>query len=180
MQNQLGAAILQDVAHVYGQQRRLAEGAAQQINDQQFFQTEGSEANSVAVIMKHVGGNLRSRWTDFLRSDGEKPDRNRDGEFLADTETRESIIQLWNHGWQSLDHTLASLDAEQLQLTVTIRNEPCTVLQALLRSLAHTSHHCGQIVHVAKVLTGSNWKTLSIPRGGSRNVLGNFWTVEPR
>jgi hypothetical protein len=180
MQNQMTTGILQDIAHVFTQQRRLAEGAAQQVNDQQFFQADGRESNSIAVVMKHVGGNLRSRWTDFLTSDGEKPDRNRDGEFLADSENRQSITQIWNRGWESLDDTLAHLGPDQLGLSVTIRNEPCTVSQALMRSLAHTSHHCGQIVHIAKALAGSNWKTLSIPRGGSANLQGNFWSAEPR
>ena len=180
MQNSLSASIIQDAVHVFNQQRRLAQEAAQQVNDLQFFQTEGPEANSIAIIMKHVGGNLRSRWTDFLTSDGEKPDRDRDSEFVAENESRHSVTQLWNRGWQALDDTLSSLSLDQLGLTVRIRNEPCTVSQALMRSLAHTAHHCGQIVHIAKVLTAADWKTLSIPRHGSRNVLGNFWTAEPR
>ena len=180
MQNQLSTGILQDIAHVFAQQRKLAEGAAQQVSDQQFFLADGAEANSIAVIMKHVGGNLRSRWTDFLTSDGEKPDRNRDGEFIAHVESRESITQIWNTGWQALGETLAQLGPDQLGVTVTIRGEPCTVSQALMRSLAHTSHHCGQIVHIAKALAGSNWKTLSIPRGGSANLSGSFWKAEPR
>jgi hypothetical protein len=180
VQNQLSTGILEDIAHVFTQQRRLAEGAALQVNDMQFFQADGSEANSIAIVMKHVGGNLRSRWTDFLTSDGEKPDRNRDGEFVAHAETRQSITEIWNHGWKSLDDTLAQLRPDQLGLTVTIRGEPCTVSQALMRSLAHTSHHCGQIVLIAKTLAGSNWKTLSIARGGSANLQGKFWTAEPR
>jgi hypothetical protein len=177
MENSIGTALIADAAHVYRQQRKLAEGAAQQVNDDQFFETDGPEANSIAIIMKHVGGNLRSRWTDFMNSDGEKPDRNRDGEFVAEQDTRSSIMGTWNEGWQQLEQTLAALEADSLDHMVTIRNEPCTVLQALMRSLAHTSHHCGQIVHIAKSRAGSNWKTLSIPRAGSRNATGNFWTA---
>jgi hypothetical protein len=180
MQNSRSTSIIQDAAHVYNQQRRLAEGAAQQVNDLQFFQTEGPEANSIAIIMKHVGGNLRSRWTDFLTTDGEKPDRDRDSEFVAESESRQSITQVWNRGWQALDDALAALSPDQLALIVKIRNEPCTVSQALMRSLAHTAHHCGQIVHIAKVLTATDWKTLSIPRNGPRNIQGSFWTAEPR
>ena len=175
MHHSIGSALITDAAHVYRQQKKLAEAAALQVTDTQFFETDGPEANSIAIIMKHVGGNLRSRWTDFMNSDGEKPDRNRDGEFITEQETRESIMGTWNEGWHCLEQTLATMDGDALDRTVTIRSEPCTVLQALMRSLAHTSHHCGQIVHIAKSRAGSNWKTLSIPRAGSRNATGNFW-----
>jgi hypothetical protein len=172
--------MIKDIQHVFAQQRKLAEAAAAQVNDQQFFQTEGSEANSIAIVMKHVGGNLRSRWTDFLTTDGEKPDRNRDGEFIAQNETRDSVMRVWNDGWQQLDATLATLTNDSLSQTVTIRGEPCTVQQALLRNLAHASHHAGQIVHIAKVWAGADWKTLSIPRNESARVLGNFWSGLPQ
>jgi len=163
-----------DIAHIYAQQRRLAEAAAEQVNDAQFFEVRVPESNSIAIIMKHVGGNLRSRFTDFLTTDGEKPDRNREGEFVAAGETRASVMQTWQNGWRVLESTLASLSAADLQRTVTIRGEPCTVTQALLRNLAHCSHHAGQVVLVAKDLAGADWKTLSIPRGTAA-VAGNFW-----
>ncbi|HSL69175.1 MAG TPA: DUF1572 family protein [Longimicrobiales bacterium] len=177
MTDDLGTHILQDIALVYRQQRRLAEAAARQLDDEQFFHAPTPDANSVAVIMKHVGGNLRSRWTDFLTSDGEKPDRNRDGEFMVEGESRASVMQTWDDGFASLEGALSALTAADLARTVTIRGEPHTVVQALIRNLAHTSHHAGQVVHLAKMLTGSAWLTLSIPRGGSKQVLGNFWVA---
>lgn len=167
--------LVQDIQHIYAQQRRLAEGALQQVSDQQFFLSDGAEANSLAIIVKHVGGNLRSRWTDFLSTDGEKPDRNRDSEFVVDGESREHIMRVWESGWYALEYTLDTLTAPDLSRTITIRGEPCTVLQALLRNLAHTSHHCGQIVHISKALAGEKWQTLSIPRAGSAQATGNFW-----
>ena len=168
-------SLIDDVRYVYRQQRQLAERAIEQIDDSAFFAANGPESNSIAVIMKHVGGNLRSRWSDFLTSDGEKPNRNRDGEFVAEGESRASVIAFWNEGWSILEATLDSLSAADLARTVTIRGEPCTVVQALLRNLAHASHHAGQIVHIAKQHAGDGWQTLSIPRNKSQGVAGNFW-----
>jgi hypothetical protein len=176
MTDDIGTHALQDIAFVFRQQRRLAEAAAQQLDDEQFFHAPNEEANSVAVIMKHVGGNLRSRWTDFLTTDGEKPDRNRDGEFVVAGESRASVMQTWNEGFARLETTLQMLTAADLARTVTIRGEPHTVLQALIRNLAHTSHHAGQVVHLAKIIARDAWLTLSIPRGGAQ-VLGNFWVA---
>ena len=175
MSNELSLRLIPDVQHVYQQQRKLAEGALAQVSDQDFFLSDGVEANSLAIICKHVGGNLKSRWTDFMIADGEKPDRNRDGEFITENEARADIMRTWEAGWYALEYTLDTLTAPDLTKTVTIRNEPCTVLQALLRSLAHTSHHCGQIVHISKTRVGTTWRTLSIPRGGSSQVPGSFW-----
>jgi hypothetical protein len=179
MNSETGKQWIADTAHVFNQQRRLAEGAAQQVDDDAFARALDPESNSIAVIMKHVGGNLRSRWTDFLTSDGEKPDRNRDGEFVAEGESRADIMRTWNLGWQRLEDTLHSLQPEDLTRTVTIRGEPCTVIQALLRNLAHASHHCGQIVFLAKAHAHADWQTLSIPRGGSGGAAGNFWANRP-
>ena len=175
MNHETGKQWIADAAHVFNQQRRLAEGAAKQVDDEAFYRALDPESNSIAVIMKHVGGNLRSRWTDFLISDGEKPDRNRDGEFITDGESRADIMRTWNDGWQRLEDALKSLQPDDLTRTVTIRGEPCSVIQALLRNLAHASHHCGQIVFLAKAMAQSDWQTLSIPRGGSARVAGNFW-----
>src|SRR5262245_13115098 len=160
MQANSASQLVEDVAYVYRQQRQLAEAAALQVDDSQFFQTLDSESNSIATIMKHVGGNLRSRWTDFLTSDGEKPDRNRPGEFETPKQTRQEILGIWSTGWQALESTLASLSEADLQRTVTIRGEAHTVQQALVRSLAHTSHHAGQIVYLAKLLARGQWQTL--------------------
>src|SRR5262245_24414395 len=154
--------VIQDIGFVYQQQRRLAENAAGQLNDEEFFRAVDAESNSVAVLMKHVGGNLRSRWTDFLTSDGEKPDRNRDGEFLAQGETRKSVMSVWDNGFAVLDDTLRTLTESDLARIVLIRGEPCTVSQALARNVTHVAHHAGQVVFLAKMICGPRWKTLSI------------------
>ena len=163
----IGKALFTDVRREFANQRRLAEKAIAQLNDEQLFETLGSEDNSVAVIMKHIGGNLRSRWTDFLTTDGEKPDRKRDEEFVAGNETRQSVTGVWERGWATVDATLAELGDEDLSATVRIRGEELPVIQAVNRSLAHTSHHVGQIVLLAKHLCGAAWQTLSIARGRS-------------
>jgi uncharacterized damage-inducible protein DinB len=168
-------SIIQDIGFVYQQQRRLAENAAAQLNDEEFFRALDAESNSVGVLMKHVGGNLRSRWTDFLTSDGEKPGRNRDGEFLVQGETRADVLRVWESGFSVLEHTLRTLTDADLTRTVLIRAEPCTVSQALARNVTHVAHHAGQVVFLAKMLCGPRWKTLSIPRGASNQILGNFW-----
>jgi uncharacterized damage-inducible protein DinB len=167
--------IINDAAFVYQQQRRLAENAAAQLSDEEFFRAVDTESNSVAVIMKHVGGNLRSRWTDFLTSDGEKPDRNRDGEFLIEGQTRKDVLNVWERGFAALENALVSLTDADLTRTVLIRAEPCTVSQALARNLAHVAHHAGQVVFLSKMICGPRWHTLSIARGASAQILGNFW-----
>ena len=167
MTDNLAVAYIKDIQREFNNQRGLAERAIAQLNDEQFFAALDDEANSVAVIAKHVGGNLRSRWSDFLSADGEKPDRNRDGEFLADGDTRESITALWQTGFNTLEQTLSSLTPDDLNKQVRIRAEALPVVQAIHRSLAHTAHHIGQIVLLAKHLRGPEWKTLSIARGKS-------------
>ena len=151
--------------------RLLAERSFLQVNDDEFFRTSGAESNSIAVIAKHIGGNLRSRWTDFLTSDGEKPDRDRDSEFIAQSD-RQEILRIWNRGWSAVIGTLETLQPADLEKTVTIRSEPHTVPQALQRSLSHTAYHVGQIVTLARQFRGSEWQTLSVPRGGSAANLG--------
>lgn len=168
-------SLIDDIAHVYRQQRKLAEAAAQQVNDTQFFAVPAADANSIAIIMKHVGGNLRSRWTDFRTTDGEKPDRNRDGEFVTDHDNRDSVMRTWNEGFDRLENALENISDDDFSETIAIRGEPHTVAQALFRNLAHVSHHSGQIVLLARVLSGSSWKTLSIPRNASGAAIGNFW-----
>ena len=153
----------------------MAESAMAQLDDKQFFIAIDPESNSVAVIVKHIAGNARSRFTDFLATDGEKPDRFRDREFemTADT-TRAEVMRWWEEGWNIVFGTLESLTPEDTQRTVTIRQEPHTVLQALNRALAHYAQHIGQVVFLAKHLRSSEWKTLSIPRGQSENFkVGN-------
>ena len=148
--------------------KRMAESAMAQLSDDEFFATIDPESNSVAVIAKHIAGNARSRFTDFLTTDGEKPHRFRDREFEMSSEaTRAEVMRWWEEGWSIVFSTLESLKAEDVSRTITIRQEPHTVLQALNRALAHYAQHIGQIVFLAKHLRFSQWKTLSIPRGKS-------------
>ena len=134
-----------------------------------------ANTNSIAVIMKHVAGNLSSRWTDFLTADGEKPWRNRDDEFVDGFGSRAEILECWEHGWGCLHTTLNRLKAEDLEKTVLIRGEPHSVPLALERSLGHTCYHIGQIVQIARVHAGDDWNTLTIPRGGSRQFNSANW-----
>jgi hypothetical protein len=148
--------------------KRMAEAAMAQLEDKDFFTTIDPESNSIAILVKHIAGNARSRFTDFLTTDGEKPDRFRDREFeLTNASTREEVMHWWEEGWTYIFSTLDSLKPEDLLRTVTIRQEPHTVMQALNRALAHYAQHIGQIVFLAKHLRSKEWKTLSIPRGKS-------------
>src|SRR5271167_3404523 len=151
--------------------KRLADGAIAQLSDEQFFATPDPESNSVAIIVKHLAGNMRSRFTDFLTSDGEKPDRNRDREFVMhDAAKREEVLRAWEQGWQLVFETLNSLHPDDLVRTVTIRGEPHSVLQAINRQVAHYAYHVGQIVFLAKHWKGAEWKTLSVAKGQSEQV----------
>ena len=142
-----------------------ADTAMSQVDDPQFFALLDPDANSIALIVKHVAGNMRSRWTDFLTTDGEKPDRHRDSEFeRAAGDTREAIIAHWEAGWDLLFTTVMSLGPGDLGRTVAIRGEPHTVVQAINRQMSHYSAHVGQIVLLAKHYAGPKWKTLSIPK----------------
>ncbi len=146
----------------------LAESAMAQVSDAQFFALPAPGDNSVAVIVKHVGGNLVSRWTDFLTSDGEKPGRDRDTEFLIGAQdTRAGLLQTWTLGWAALFGALTPLNDSDMTRLVTIRGEPLTVLQAINRQLTHYAYHVGQIVYVAKHHCGPAWRSLSIPPGRS-------------
>jgi hypothetical protein len=147
--------------------KKLADRAVAQVGDEEFFRTLDPESNSLALIMKHMAGNMRSRWTDFLTTDGEKPDRRRDSEFVVEGEDRRAIQERWESGWRTVFDTLAALDGEDLMRTVTIRGEPHTVVGAINRQLSHYGQHTGQIVFLSKHLKSSDWKTLSIPRGQS-------------
>jgi hypothetical protein len=146
-----------------------AEKAVAQIDDEQFLALLDPEANSVAIIMKHMAGNMRSRWTDFLTSDGEKPNRQRDGEFIVQPgETRAHILDAWEDGWKRLLDAVSSLRPEDLGKTVRIRGEAHTVVEAINRQVAHYAAHVGQIVLLAKHYAGPSWQTLSIPKGKSQ------------
>ena len=148
--------------------KRMGESAMAQLRDDDFFLTLDPEANSVAILVKHLAGNMRSRFTDFLTSDGEKPDRFRDREFeVSGATTRDDVMAWWEEGWACVLGTIEALNPEDVMRTVTIRGEPHTVLQAINRQIAHYAAHIGQIVFLAKHLRSSEWKTLSIPRGKS-------------
>jgi hypothetical protein len=157
-------AYLTDVRVQFEKMKQLAEGAIAQVTDEQLLVSLDSESNSLAVIMKHMAGNLRSRFTDFLTTDGEKANRNRDGEFEVDKATREQILADWESGWKVLFAALASLTADDLLRDVFIRGERHSVIQALDRQLTHHSYHVGQIVFLGKHLRSAEWKTLSLPR----------------
>jgi hypothetical protein len=157
--------------------KRMGEAALSQLRDKDFFITLDPESNSVAILVKHIAGNMRSRFTDFLTTDGEKPDRFRDREFeITPSTTRAEVLKWWEDGWGVLLATLDGLKPEDVMRTVTIRGEAHTVLQALNRQIAHYAQHIGQIVFLAKHLRSSEWKTLSIPRGKSEE----FKTVKPK
>lgn len=152
---------LQQLRKLKGQ----AEQAIAQIDDRQFSALLDGDANSIAVIVKHVAGNMRSRWTDFLETDGEKADRDRDSEFEASPgDTRQAILAGWEDGWAITLASISSLEPADLERTVTIRGEPHTVLQAINRQLSHYAAHVGQIVLLAKHFAGPRWQTLSIPK----------------
>lgn len=162
------AAYLDETRRSFRGYKRLAEGAMSQLTDDDFFRLIDPDANSVAIIVKHLAGNMRSRFTDLLTSDGEKRDRHRDTEFEMNCgTTRSEVMSWWDTGWQIVFAAIDPLKGEDLGRTVTIRNEPHTVLQALHRQTAHYASHIGQIIFLAKHLKGSAWNSLSIPKGMS-------------
>lgn len=157
--------------------KHMGEGAMAQLRDEDFFITLDPEANSIAILVKHLAGNMRSRFTDFLTSDGEKPDRFRDREFeINSVTTRAEVMTWWEEGWECVFSAIDSLKPEDVMRVVTIRGEPHTVLQAINRQIAHYAQHIGQIVFLAKHFRSTEWKTLTIPRGKSEE----FKTVVPK
>ena len=147
--------------------KKLAERAIEQVSDEEFFATIDGEANSIALIVKHIAGNLRSRWRDFLTSDGEKPDRDRDTEFEIIGDSRDGLMKYWEDGWQTLFDAIDPLTPDDFSKTITIRGEPHSVVEAINRQLTHYSYHIGQIVLLAKHFRSTEWKTLSVPRNRS-------------
>ena len=167
MPHKFTTSYLEDSLSLFRYYKKLAEDAMQQVSDQELFTSIDEEMNSIAIVVKHMAGNMRSRWTDFLNSDGEKPDRNRDTEFVAPPATRKELINLWNAGWEKVFQALEPLSGPDIERKVLIRNEPHSVMQAVNRQIAHYAYHCGQIVFLAKHFKGSAWKSLSIPRNKS-------------
>lgn len=171
MSKDLAAHYLADAISEFRQLKRLGARALEQLDDEQFFVTLDPESNSIAVLVKHLAGNMRSRWVDFLTSDGEKPDRHRDQEFVLDQNTtRAEVIEWWEQGWQYVFNALEPLAPEDALRTVLIRGEQHTVVQAVNRQLTHYATHVGQIVFLAKHLKSTAWKTLSVPRGQSEQL----------
>ena len=167
---------LKDSLDLFRYYKRLAERAIEQCPDEGLFATLDAESNSIATIVKHMAGNMRSRWSDFLTTDGEKPDRNRDTEFETPPQTRAELLALWECGWKYLFDALEPLTDADLGRTVTIRTEPHSVMQAINRQVAHYSHHVGQILFAAKHFTTAKtgkWKSLSVPRGDSAQFMAD-------
>lgn len=156
-----------DAIQSFRNYKKMAERAIEQIGDEDFFALIDAEANSVALIVKHIAGNLHSRWRDFLTSDGEKPDRNRDTEFELIGDSRESLMQFWESGWRTLFDAIEPLTVEDFSRTVPIRGEPHTIAEALNRQMTHYAYHVGQIVLLAKHFKSADWKTLSVPKNRS-------------
>jgi uncharacterized damage-inducible protein DinB len=169
MAHQLTTSYLKDSLELFHYYKRLAERAIEQCSDAQLTATIDGESNSIAILVKHIVGNMRSRWTDFLTTDGEKPDRSRDTEFEAPPSTRAELLQQWASGWQILFDALGGLTEADMTATVTIRTEPHSVMQAINRQVAHYSYHIGQIVFLGKhhAAAAGKWTTLTIPRGQS-------------
>jgi hypothetical protein len=165
---EIGKHFLENSLKEFRRLKAQGDRALAQVTDEEFFRQLDAESNSLALIVKHVAGNLHSRWRDFLTTDGEKPERNRDTEFeLSTSDTREHVMRRWEDGWAILFRELEPLSSADMLRRVTIRGEPHTVVQCIQRQLTHYGEHCGQIVFLAKHLAGPRWKTLSIPRGQS-------------
>ena len=158
---------VEDTLSLFHYYKKLAERAIDQLTDEQLFATLDDESNSIGIVIRHMAGNMRSRWTDFLTSDGEKPDRDRDSEFVSPPATRESLLERWEEGWGCLFGALEPLSDADLGRTVTIRGEAHSVMQAINRQVAHYGYHVGQIVMLAKHFAHDRWQTLSVPRNRS-------------
>jgi len=164
---QFTTSYVEDASALFRYYKKLAERAMEQVADEELFAVLDGEANSIAIIVKHMTGNMRSRWTDFLTTDGEKPNRNRDGEFVDPPATRAALMADWEDGWARLFRAIEPLTEADLGRTVRIRGEAHSVMQAINRQLAHYPHHVGQIVLLAKHYAGERWQSLSVPRNQS-------------
>jgi uncharacterized damage-inducible protein DinB len=164
MAHQLTTSYLKDAIDLFRYYKKLSERAMAQCRDEDLFRTLDAESNSVAIIVKHMAGNMRSRWTDFLTTDGEKLDRHRDTEFEEPPKTRAELMELWERGWKHVFDALQPLTDADLTRTITIRTEPHSVTQAINRQVAHYSYHVGQIVFLAKHFANSKWQALTVPR----------------
>lgn len=159
---------ISNIKKQYAYYRHLAEKAIDQVNQDEFFYQQSEEVNSIAIIVKHISGNLMSRFKDFRFTDGEKEWRNRDDEFVATASTKEDYMEVWKIAWTVLFNELDELNDTNINDSIFIRNQSHTIPTALIRSVSHTSYHIGQIIHQAKIFRGSTWISLSIPRGQSQ------------
>ena len=169
MAHQFTTSYTKDAIELFRYYKRLADNAIAQCPDDKLCAEIDPESNSIAIIVKHMVGNMRSRWRNFLTTDGEKPDRHRDSEFEAPAKTRAELLAMWESGWKLLFDALTPLTDADLSATITIRTEPHSVMQAINRQIAHYSYHIGQIVYLARHFAGSQWNTLSIPKNKSRD-----------
>jgi hypothetical protein len=179
MERSPAALYLEDVADQFRKHKDLADRALAQVRDEDLSVTLDPESNSLAMLIQHMAGNLISRWTDFLTTDGEKPDRDRDSEFVVkEGTTRESLRARWEEGWRCLFQALTALTEEDLSLTVLIRAEPHSVVKAIDRQLTHQAYHVGQIVLLAKHFASDHWQNLSVPRGKTREFNAEKFNAE--
>ena len=180
MTDQLAEHYIENTLKIFRGLKVRADKAVGQVNDEEFFRTLDPESNSIALVIKHLAGNMRSRWTDFLTTDGEKPDRDRDSEFVQGAEDRAAMLERWEEGWRRFFAALEALRPEDLMRTVTIRGEPHTVVAAVNRQLVHYGEHVGQIIFLAKHLKGADWQTLSIARNKSAGFNEEMTRKHPR
>jgi hypothetical protein len=173
--NEVGKTMIEGAVAAFRSNKGWADKAIAQLPDDTLHVALDPNTNCIAVIMKHVAGNLLSRWTDFLTADGEKPWRDRDDEFVDTFTTRDELIAYWDSGWQRLLDSLSALSSDDLGKTVAIRGEPHSVPLAIQRSLAHCAYHVGQIMLIARILAGDHWTTITIPRGASANFNQKVW-----
>jgi hypothetical protein len=169
---------LRDAIESFRNYKKLADKSIEQVSDEEFFKQIDEESNSIAVIIKHISGNQISRWTDFLTTDGEKDFRNRDSEFIVESDTRESLLAYWERGWKVLFAAIEPLIVEDFEKTITIRGQKHTICEAINRQLTHYSYHIGQIAFLAKHFRSKDWKTLSVPKNKS-NDFNNFMSQNP-
>jgi len=178
MAHQFTASYSKDSIDIFRYYKKLGERAIEQCPDEGLFTTLDAESNSIAIIVKHLAGNMRSRWTHFLTTDGEKPDRNRDTEFEEAPKTRGALMDMWERGWKHVFDALAPLSDEDLSRKITIRTEPHSVMQAINRQVAHYSYHVGQIVYLARHFAGAKWQSLTIPKKNSAEFNARVATGE--
>lgn len=168
MEDQVRNEYLQDCIEVFRTYKTMSEKAMERVGDEQFFECLDPESNSLALLVKHMAGNLKSRWTDLLTTDGEKPDRNRDGEFeIGAADSRLALMGAWENGWSCVFAALGSLSSADLNRKVLVRGQSLSLVQAINRQMAHAAYHAGQIVFLAKHFKSDGWESLSIPRGQS-------------